>query len=105
MKIEVDYPASAELKQNVTRADAFEEDPHARKVADAERLVAMMATVRKVPVTDAAAEAAVRIVELSHPRTKGAPGAVTKSVRYGASPRGGQALLLVARVAALVDGR
>jgi MoxR-like ATPase len=47
----------------------------------------------------------VRELDHLHREIAGIPEAVKKSVRYGASPRGGQALLLVARVRALLDGR
>ena len=105
MKIEVEYPSAEDLKSIITRADAFVDDPNAKRVADAARVVAMQATVRRIPATDAAADLAVRMVQLSHPGNPGIPDAVKKSVRYGSSPRGGQALLLVARVRALLDGR
>ena len=104
-KVEVEYPSEAELKSIITRADAFVDDPGAKRVADAAGIVRLGETMRRVPVTDAAAELAVAIVQRTHPSAAGAPAAVKKSVRYGASPRGGQALLLVARVAALLDGR
>ncbi len=104
MKIEVEYPTAAELKTILVRDDLSEE-ASAAKVADAEALRVMQAFVRRVPVTDAAADLAVRIVELTHPAHPEAPASVKRSVRYGASPRGGQAMLRVARVRALLDGR
>jgi MoxR-like ATPase len=41
----------------------------------------------------------------THPDTEWAPNEVKKYVRYGASPRGAQALTLTAKVRALLQGR
>ena len=46
-----------------------------------------------------------RIVLATHPREPSAPDEVRRFVRWGASPRGGQALLLAAKARALVRGR
>ena len=41
----------------------------------------------------------------THPESDGAPDSVTKYVRYGASPRGAQAIVLTAKARALLAGR
>jgi MoxR-like ATPase len=41
----------------------------------------------------------------THPEHEGAPEEVRRYVRWGASPRGLQALVLSARIRALLDGR
>ena len=48
---------------------------------------------------------AVRIVLATHPDNDGATASVRKFVRYGASPRGAQAMTLAAKIYALLDGR
>jgi len=47
----------------------------------------------------------VRIVMSTHPGEADAPEAVRRHVRYGAGPRGVQALIGIAKVRALLDGR
>ena len=47
----------------------------------------------------------MRLVTATRPGEDGAENPATKFLRYGASPRGAQAILLGAKVFALVDGR
>jgi MoxR-like ATPase len=47
----------------------------------------------------------VRLILASHPDNPLAPPSVKKYARYGASPRGVQALLLGGKVLSLLDGR
>jgi MoxR-like ATPase len=47
----------------------------------------------------------VKLVLATHPDDPGATPLAKKFVRYGASPRGAQALILGAKVRALLDGR
>ena len=42
---------------------------------------------------------------LSHPGSDGAPDIVNKYVRFGASPRGAQSIVIGAKVRSLLDGR
>jgi MoxR-like ATPase len=46
-----------------------------------------------------------RLINATHPDSALAPPEVKKYVRYGSSPRGAQAIILAAKVAALRDGR
>jgi MoxR-like ATPase len=48
---------------------------------------------------------AARLVTATHPEDKDAPAATKQYVRYGASPRGMQALILAGKIMALLDGR
>jgi MoxR-like ATPase len=74
-------------------------------VADAERVLAMQALVREVPVSADMLKLAARLVRCTHPDHERAPERVRNLVRFGSSPRGGQALILAAKVRALVNGR
>ncbi len=65
----------------------------------------MQSLVRRVPVPRAVQDWVVRLVEASHPTATSAPTLVRRYLRAGASPRGAQALLQVARVRALLAGR
>jgi MoxR-like ATPase len=60
--------------------------------------------VPMVPITDEAVALAVRLARLSRPTTAGAPDEVKSYVRFGAGPRGSQALVLAAKARAVLTG-
>jgi len=68
-------------------------------------VLAMRALVREVPVASELVRRVARLVRATDPENELAPPAVRTAVRYGASPRGGQALLLLAKARALIEGR
>lgn len=103
-KAEVPFPTSEELASIISRTTGGAEvEPTA--AADAATLRAMIALTRSVPVADDVIAHAVDLVVGSHPGNDGAPEAITRYVRAGASPRGAQALILGAKAMALLDGR
>jgi len=69
------------------------------------RLLEARALVREVPVGAALLERVARLVLRTQPRAQGAPERVRRCIAHGASPRGGQALLLAGKARALVRGR
>ena len=56
-------------------------------------------------VTPEVVDYVVRLIQATHPDADSASEPVKKYVRYGASPRGAQSLILGAKVRALMDGR
>jgi len=60
---------------------------------------------KAVPVPPEIRSRAADLVMATHPETSSASASVKKFVRYGASPRAGQALLLAAKIRALLQGR
>ncbi|HEV3231540.1 MAG TPA: MoxR family ATPase [Candidatus Dormibacteraeota bacterium] len=102
-KLLVPFPGAADLAEIVRRTTG-EAVPPLRPVADARRMLDMAALARRVPIADHVVDFAVRLVTATHPdRSRSAR--VGRYVRYGASPRGVQALVLGAKVRALLDGR
>jgi MoxR-like ATPase len=65
----------------------------------------MRELVREVPIASHVRDLASLIVLATHPQWERAPESTRRFVRYGASPRGAQALVLGAKVRALADGR
>src|SRR5207247_240313 len=61
--------------------------------------------IREVPVASHVRDFASGIVMATHPQWSEAPEVTRRFVRYGASPRGAQALILGAKVRALSEGR
>src|SRR5204862_2140794 len=61
--------------------------------------------IREVPIASHIRDFASAIVMATPPQWEGAPDTTRRIVRYGASPRGAQALVLGAKVRALAEGR
>lgn len=80
-------------------------DEEVKPVLTRAEVLAMQAAVRAVDISRQTCAAAAALVCATHPDGVGAPDAVRKFVRLGASPRGVQALILGAKVRALIDGR
>ena len=101
-KLEVAQPSHAALVEILVGAGPVE--PPAPALARPE-LARLAALVREVPASSQAVDLVARIVLATHPDGADAPDRIRRYVRYGASPRGGQALLGAARARALVSGR
>jgi len=65
----------------------------------------LMELVRQVPVASHVKDYAVRLVMATHTKTENAAPIANQYLRFGSSPRGGQALVLAGKVRALVHGR
>ncbi|MFB3893557.1 MAG: AAA family ATPase [Phycisphaerae bacterium] len=79
--------------------------PKPAKVASAARIEEMKAAARQVNAATHVKEYIANLVLATHPSASTAPPEVKKYVRYGSSPRGAQAMLLAAKVAAIRGGR
>jgi MoxR-like ATPase len=103
-KILFPFPGPAELAGILERTTGTE-SPRAGRVLGAPEVLGMRGVVREVAVAEHVRDHAIRLVLSSHPERPGAPELVRRYVRYGASPRGAQALLLGGKLRALLDGR
>jgi MoxR-like ATPase len=65
----------------------------------------MRELVRKVPLARQIQDYAVRVVLATHPENPEATAMSKQFLRYGASPRGLQAIILAAKIRALLEGR
>jgi MoxR-like ATPase len=65
----------------------------------------MSDVIRQVAVPEPALQIALRVCRATHPDTSDAPAIVRKYVRYGASPRAAQAMILASKALALLAGR
>ena len=80
-------------------------DAEVRPVLDRARILELRALTREVPVARSVQDYAIRLVLATHPNEEGATPSVKRYVRFGASPRGAQAILLAAKIRAVMDGR
>lgn len=103
-KLDVGFPNKEELLKIVmmTTAESVQEP---RKVCDGAKLLEMRRIAQAVPIAEPVADYMMELALKTHPEYKGAPEDVKKYVRYGASPRGAQAILQAARIFALTEGR
>jgi len=104
LKLRLAVPGERDLVTILERtAEAAE--PAVEPVAGAEDVVRMQRLAREVPVASHVRAYAARLALATHPGNEYATAAVKKCVRYGASPRAAQALVLCGKVRALVAGR
>lgn len=76
-----------------------------KSVLGGEDLTDMLALVREVPVGSHLLGYAATLISATHPDSPLAPERVKTYVRYGASPRGAQAMILGSKARTLVEGR
>ncbi|MBI2469386.1 MAG: AAA family ATPase [Candidatus Rokubacteria bacterium] len=103
-KLKVRYPAIEELNEIVDRTTRPQE-PTTERVMTAEQVLAFRELVREVPIASHVRTFASLAVMATHPQWEGAPEVTRKYLRYGASPRAAQALVLGGKVLALRAGR
>jgi MoxR-like ATPase len=104
LKALVPFPSGDDLMAVIERTTG-DASPTVERVADATRLAAMIELTREVPIAEHLGRHAVDLVLATHPENGACPGPVKKYVRFGASPRAAQALVLAAKATALLDGR
>jgi MoxR-like ATPase len=103
-KVLVPFPSEADLISIVERTTGSETQT-ARQVTTAAEIVEMQRLARSVPIAPHVTAFAVSILSATHPDQPRAPQLVREYVRYGASPRGAQALVTAGKIFALLDGR
>ncbi len=103
-KLVVGYPEEGDYRE-ILRRTTGEHEVELSSVSNAETINAMRSTVRQVPVPEHAEDYAIRLVMGTQPGSAYAPELVNRYVSLGSSPRGAQALLLGAKVKALLAGR
>ncbi|MGP1309277.1 MAG: AAA family ATPase [Phycisphaerales bacterium] len=108
-KLLVAGSSRAELSEILSRTTSTSDAP-IEAVLDAETLLAHQRLVRQVKLAPHVQDYAVRVVLATHPsaqaRERGlAPPIVDRFVRFGASPRAAQTMILAGKVLALLDNR
>ena len=98
-------PPELEDLERIARATCGPEPGPVARRATAADVVADRKLVRDVPVPRHVERWAAQVVLATHPGKPHTPERVRRFVRYGASPRGLQALVLAAKVRALIAGR
>jgi MoxR-like ATPase len=103
-KLKVAYPDEASMHQildRTTQTTTVEVD----RVMDGPELLEMRQAARAVPIAKPIQTYAIRLTMGSHPDSPHATPLVKRYVRYGASPRAAQTLVLGGKIHALTAGR
>ncbi len=103
-KLVVKYPAREALHTILDRTTA-DHVPEPKPVIDKSRIMEMRELVRRVPLARQIQDYAVRVVLATHPENPEATAMSKQFMRYGASPRGLQSIILAAKIRALLEGR
>jgi MoxR-like ATPase len=103
-KVMVSFSSLDELRRILERT-TDKQNIQVDKIIDGPKVLVHQALVRDVVAAPHVKDYVSRLVWATHPESELAPEIVRKYVRYGASPRGAQSIVLAAKVAALVDGR
>ena len=103
-KVVVDFPSREDLSTVLERTV----DPYADErqvVMGGPEIESWKELVRQVVVAPHVKDFAVRVVLATHPGNDFAVPMANQYIRYGASPRGAQSILLSAKIRSLLDGR
>ncbi|MFQ5343139.1 MAG: AAA family ATPase [Anaerolineae bacterium] len=103
-KLDVEFPSVDELVEIADRTTG-DHVPQAPRVANGPMIIAMQQLARQVPIATHVTQHTARLLKATHPDDPAAPEAVRQFVRYGASPRGVQAMILAGKIHALLAGR
>lgn len=103
-KLLVKYPTVSDLEAILDRTT---ESLHRRAeaVMTGQRILEMSALARLIPIATDVRRYGIAMVVATHPDHELAAEATRKYVRYGASPRGLQSLILGAKIRAILDNR
>ena len=103
LKIDVDYPDPDTERRILVETTGLTQETVTAKLT-AERLIAIQALVRQMPVGERVLERILGLLREARPEQTGNE-TVRRLVEWGPSPRAGQALMLACRARALLRGR
>jgi MoxR-like ATPase len=103
-KLKMGFPPADALHDIIERTTRAQ-DPVVERVLGQGQILEMRETARSVPVARPIQQYAIDITLATHPESERATEMTRKYVRFGSSPRGTQALILGAKVNALLSDR
>jgi MoxR-like ATPase len=103
-KLLVKYPKIAELETILDRTTESIK-PQATAVLSGERILEMSQLARQIPIAAEIRRYGLTLVMATHPEHELAADITRRFVRYGSSPRGAQAMILGAKIRAILDHR
>ncbi len=103
-KLKMGFPGIDQLHEVLDRTTHAREPQVERTLAQGE-ILEMRDTVRDIPIARPVQDYAIRLTLATHPESEQAHEMAKRYIRFGASPRGTQALILGAKVHALIHER
>jgi MoxR-like ATPase len=103
-KLKMGFPPADALHDIIERTTRAQ-DPVVERVLGQGQILEMRETARSVPVARPIQQYAIDITLATHPESERATEMTRRYVRFGSSPRGTQALILGAKVNALLSDR
>ncbi|MEO8878104.1 MAG: AAA family ATPase [Polyangiaceae bacterium] len=103
LEIHIDYPSEIEERE-IAKRTTSSDIGNVPKVLHADEVRALQQLIPRMPVTDAAVNLAVALGRATRPHGPKAPRETNEFVRFGAGPRGSQALVLAAKARAALAG-
>ncbi len=103
-KLLVPFPSTNEIETILERTTELD-TPEAVRLFEPDRVLEMGMLARRIPIADDVRRYAINTVMGSHPDHELASPMTKQFVRYGASPRGAQSLILSAKIHAILDHR
>jgi MoxR-like ATPase len=104
VKLKMEFPSMDDIHTILDRT-TFQEEPEVARVWNDEKIMALREMALAVPISDQVQEYAIQIVMATQPSTPSAHPLTKQYLKYGASPRGAQALVIAAKVRALLNSR
>ncbi len=102
-KLLMEFPTLEELA-NIVKMTQVTMDETACAVVDGATILEMRELSKDVPVVDDVLNYAMTLVAGTHPELASSSEIAKKYIKYGASPRAGQALITAAKIRALING-
>jgi MoxR-like ATPase len=103
-KLQVPSPTLSDLAAILDRTTGSE-TATAATVLNGDEIRAMRSLARSVPIAPHVRDYAASLIMATHPSSPNAPSVVRQFVRFGSSPRGAQAIVLTAKIKAILSGR
>jgi MoxR-like ATPase len=104
IKLKMDFPSIDDIHTILDRTTQLEE-PVVERVWDAGKILELRELALAAPISEKVQDYAIRIIMATQPSTPLAHELTKKYLRYGASPRGAQTLIIGSKVRALLAGR
>ncbi len=104
LKLKMNFP-DIETVHTILDRTTYLDEPSVDRVWNADKILQMRETALLVPISEQVQGYAIRLVMATQPTTEYCHPLTRKYLRYGASPRGAQALVLGGKVRALLNGR
>ncbi len=104
VQVDVVYPDRA-TERDILLATTGEQEDEAHAVFTADELIGAQRLLRRMPVGEGVVDMILDLVRAFRPGEPEAPEAVRAAVSWGPGPRAAQAMMLMVRARALLDGR